>query len=538
MSDFDETLYNIGINNVEMSFDKDSNLPSNDLLLDNIEKPKNKEKEYTHDGRDKSKTSIVFKPDDTLYPKPDITGNGIDTTSEIGSNEDYKDIIKPRELSLSEKYFSKSFIGQTFDILSNIRSRFRDLLLHFTNNIPTGIDKNLVETSHIIYSNLIHSNNDDKYLDSKSKYIFRNFKNDVFFNFYNDFITTLMSLNFNNPNLKLSLKEERSLFDENIRLDNILNALGMKQVEFVSIKDIFNNWDEIKTLINNIYKIYSILDKLNIEKYTYGNQAKVKKIIKIASDDQILTLNEITKKIYLTANLLMNTITEISENICLFFKQITPNNKFEIYKDPSKIMYKIDKLNPWVSSDYHLLKELIKGADSNFEFTKKIIEMHNSVVKPNDLFLFLGDLSESELFTQNMKKAQEDLIGLCRLMHGKKIMITGNNDLCPDEFLKKCGFIEIYRDPVLLEKLCFSHGPIPCKPGIINIHGHIHGNKTYWINTYGDYIDAFYGLWGGPVKLDFLTNKKTLQSYRNGCITRLDKIYQDPETTKVPGNLI
>jgi calcineurin-like phosphoesterase family protein len=234
----------------------------------------------------------------------------------------------------------------------------------------------------------------------------------------------------------------------------------------------------------------------------------------------------------------MNTITEISENICLFFKQITPNNKFEIYKDPSKIMYKIDKLNPWVSSDYHLLKELIKGADSNFEFTKKIIEMHNSVVKPNDLFLFLGDLSESELFTQNMKKAQEDLIGLCRLMNGKKIMITGNNDLCPDDFLKKCGFIEIYRDPVLLEKICFSHGPIPCKPGIINIHGHIHGNKTYWINTYGDYIDAFYGLWGGPVKLDFLTNKKTLQSYRNGCITRLDKIYQDPETTKVPGNLI
>jgi calcineurin-like phosphoesterase family protein len=527
MDDLGNSLFNIGLGNIDFDINKNSRVPSNDMLLVEPEEKNNSEKEYTKDGRDKNKTSIVFKPDENKYPNPDNTSNGVDTTPEIGSREDFND-------NNPSIFDAKSMMNQTYDLLTNMRSEFRALLLHFTNNIPSGIDKDLITVTETIYKNLIRSNNK---IDTHSKLIFRNFDNKLFNSIYINYLKTLKEINFKNPNLELSLAQDRSLFKETENYRSILKALKIQEKESVDIREIFGSWDEIKILVNSIYNIYSNLEKIDISKYTYNNAVYLKK--QVGTDpEHIKYIYSITKRIYLSANLLTDTIRDININLCNFFKQICPKNSFEIYKDPTKIMYKIDKLNPWVSSDYHLLKELIKARDENYEFTKKIILMHNEVVKPNDLFLFLGDLSESEIFDQNMMKAQKDLIGLCNLLHGRKIIITGNNDVCSDEFLKKCGFLEVYRDPVLLEKICFSHGPIPCKPGIVNIHGHIHGNKTYWVNTYGDYIDAFYGLWGGPVKLNFLLNKKTLDSYRDGCITRLDKVNIDPETVKVPGNII
>lgn len=104
-------------------------------------------------------------------------------------------------------------------------------------------------------------------------------------------------------------------------------------------------------------------------------------------------------------------------------------------------------------------------------------------------------------------------------------MVIGNNDnydFC--NFYKQCGFTKIYKNPVLIQnpifkpfdegsKLLFSHEPIDIEKEfgteesnkILNIHGHIHGTKTYWdgINP-KNHIDCYYGLYEKPMRLSEL----------------------------------
>ena len=74
-----------------------------------------------------------------------------------------------------------------------------------------------------------------------------------------------------------------------------------------------------------------------------------------------------------------------------------------IYKS---IFDTIEEINPYVSSDYHLLKELMpdfeKGEKPNEENLKgslNIIESHNSVIGKDDVFLFLGDLISMDVYS-------------------------------------------------------------------------------------------------------------------------------------------
>ena len=537
MDENDKNLFGIGIANVGFDINDNSRYPSNDMILqEEEEKEECHEKQYTHDGRDRNKYSIVFKPDETKYPNPDLSGNGIDTTPEIGSKEDFE----PGPKLSDSSYYSKSLIDQLYDTTSEIRSELKNLMSYFYREGTLEIDKSVLKTTETIYKNIVNS--EAKSLkktvyNSGSKLLFRNIDLDTLFNFYVSYLNTLQSLDFNNPDIVLTPDQDKSLFTNKTTVELILKALKIEQRENLTINETFINWDQIDKTITTLDLIYNKYKEFKISRYTYYNQKIIKKQITKLTKEQSDNMTLITKRLYITSILLLKTLFEIRDSLTGFFYQITPRNTFKIYVDNTKLVYKVDKLNPYVSADYHLLKEYIKSKDENFEFTKRILLMHNEVVKPTDLFLFLGDLSESEIFTQNMTKIQNDLIELCHLMHGKKIIITGNNDVCTDEFLKKCGFIEIYRDPVLLKTMCFSHGPIITKPGIINIHGHIHGNKEYWVDC-EDHIDAYYGLWGQPVKLNFLTNEKTIKEYQNGCTTRADKLYSDPESLKIPGNLI
>ena len=536
--DNDKKIFNVGLANIGFDTNEKSRYPSNDMILQEDEKEEYYEKEYTKDGRDRNKFSIVFKPDETKYPNPDETGNGIDTTPEIGSREDINDTRVG--YGDDTTYYSKSLIGQLYDTTSEIRSELKNLMSYFYREGTLEIDHIVLKTTETIYKNIV--NNEAKsskknVYTSGSKLSFVNIDLNTLFNFYVSYLDTLKSLNFNNPDITLTPKQDKSLFNNKTTVDDILKALKIERREELTISETFNSWFQINKTIETLDLIYNKYKEFKISRYTYYNQKIMKNQIKTMTKEQSDNMTLITKRLYITCILLLKTLFEIRYSLTGFFYQITPKNNFNIYVDNTKLVYKVDKLNPYISSDYHLLKEYIKVKDDNYEFSKKVILMHNEIVKPTDLFLFLGDLSESEIFTQNISKAQKELIELCHLLHGKKIIITGNNDVCPDEFLKKCGFIEIYRDPILLKTMSFSHGPIITKPGILNIHGHIHGNKEYWVDC-EDHVDAFYGLWGGPVKLNFLTNPKTVKEYQSGCKTRADKLYSDPESLKVPGNLI
>jgi calcineurin-like phosphoesterase family protein len=114
-----------------------------------------------------------------------------------------------------------------------------------------------------------------------------------------------------------------------------------------------------------------------------------------------------------------------------------PNDKStEAYiENPGQISYKrllniIAKEDPFISADYHLLKEKLIVDDKQKEKkeesrSEKIIRLHNARVKKDDYCLILGDIQEGELREGN------DLVELVKSinrLNGKKILVCGNND--------------------------------------------------------------------------------------------------------------
>lgn len=179
-------------------------------------------------------------------------------------------------------------------------------------------------------------------------------------------------------------------------------------------------------------------------------------------------------------------------------------------------------IDPWVSSDYHLLKEL-KYGNKDLRRTNDIIAMHNKFVKPNDVFLFLGDISESEFFDQDKEKIMNELIKYCNRLNGIKILLTGNNDTIDIDVYKQMGFKEIYTEAVATQNYIFSHHPVPTA-NKLNLHGHIHGTKEYWNMNAEKHIDVYFGLYGQPVKLSYLN-----KYYLDGKYQGISKVVNEKE---------
>lgn len=162
----------------------------------------------------------------------------------------------------------------------------------------------------------------------------------------------------------------------------------------------------------------------------------------------------------------------------------------------------------WISADYHLYKEKRKtGAEREqaLKDTKDVIKLHNSIVKKDDPFIFLGDLSESEYADAGYEVLKVIKETTSRLNGKKALMIIGNNDTCGNQFYKDCGFEFISRAYMLSNsKLVLSHYPVNTSGDQINVHGHIHGSKKYWDIDPKNKIDCYWKLWGGPVKYSTL----------------------------------
>lgn len=517
-----DDFFNIGADFAKASEINDkSTIPENTLitLSKDIENTKNKVKEltgFTEDGRPRDVFSIVVKPDPD-FENPDPTGNGVSTES------------------INQYYETSEYGAKAKSILNNLTNI---LLLgrQILNKTVVTLDINpyKLNAMNIIYNNMIGSLS----IIKNCKYDINHFNADNVYFFYTDFINILLDTRFD----KYDKNKEKEIIKLNppMLTPNYFIAFGANKNEKPrKLHDICSKWEKLKDSISLIYKLNTYLKDINFINIINDKMNEIKKYIKGNTNEldgrmMFSLVSNIYEKAINCTNLFMNlcaTIVFIADYI------MPKGNKSYLPLKKDSLMSKIEKINPWISADYHLLRDLTKG-DVSCAKTEEIIKMHNKYVKPNDVFLFLGDISESEVFDQFNIKYIKKLIEMCKRLNGIKILIKGNNDIGSNSIYKKCGFVEIYDDPIITDKHIFSHGPVTTYNKIINVHGHIHGNKTYWDIDPKDHIDVYYGLYGKPMKLSELDKYKTMAEYQNGCKKANKGLTQpDPETLKSPKNI-
>ena len=170
-------------------------------------------------------------------------------------------------------------------------------------------------------------------------------------------------------------------------------------------------------------------------------------------------------------------------------------------KDSNKLSKMIDTcLKRWhkvyCATDWHLWvrKEKNKPTCHKCKNFEDIIKNVNETMTKDDILIYMGDLVDGEF------KDKEELKSILKTIPGKKILVRGNNDVFDASFYKSCGFTDVVQSFVWHDVI-FSH--MPCKnDNDINVHGHIHGYRTYWI-PYTNQVDvAALGGREKPVELD------------------------------------
>lgn len=132
-----------------------------------------------------------------------------------------------------------------------------------------------------------------------------------------------------------------------------------------------------------------------------------------------------------------------------------------------------DTIKTFVIADTHFGHEnIIKYESRPFEnveiMDETLIRNWNSVVGEEDIVYFLGDFALCN---------KERIIEIGQQLKGYKILVYGNHDKKSVEVFKMAGFNEVYKQPIEINNIMFSHVKIPyndLKFGQINIHGHSH----------------------------------------------------------------
>lgn len=187
--------------------------------------------------------------------------------------------------------------------------------------------------------------------------------------------------------------------------------------------------------------------------------------------------------------------------------------------------------NVWIGTDFHACKyDKETGLVYISPKFDAIIKEINDKVSDDDVFIFLGDLLDSEITDTRI------LHKVCKTIKGKtKIFIRGNNDTFGDSVYLAEGFNNVCFG-ILYENIYFSHTSIDISNccefhGIYNVHGHIHRDYTD-VNSIPYYHECrrninVCGMNGNIVNLnDIKNNLKTL--------SRLNTKYIEGKTEK-PG---
>lgn len=167
----------------------------------------------------------------------------------------------------------------------------------------------------------------------------------------------------------------------------------------------------------------------------------------------------------------------------------------------------------YLTSDWHFFKNHYKK-EANYVNTQKILTWCRQNIKPDDVFMYLGDIS----FRYANKEDQKESQRLLASIPGIKVLILGNHDMMlGQEYFTKCGFHYVY-ERLDWHNIVFTHKPIPMEimpEDYINIHGHMHNIREYNttdgrrnINIYPLFFD------NKPVTLDY-------------CLNHIDKLTKD-----------
>lgn len=129
----------------------------------------------------------------------------------------------------------------------------------------------------------------------------------------------------------------------------------------------------------------------------------------------------------------------------------------------------------WIISDTHFgHKNIVKYCNRPLNHNEKMYRNWQSLVRPTDTVLHLGDVSVWYGDEKNY------WLGYAGSLPGKKYLILGNHDkFKPVEFERE-GFTIIpeFIQEVKKQRVLFSHYPDDTRTGQwdINVHGHIHNN--------------------------------------------------------------
>ena len=157
----------------------------------------------------------------------------------------------------------------------------------------------------------------------------------------------------------------------------------------------------------------------------------------------------------------------------------------------------------WVTSDHHFNHEKIieycdRPFDNTSDMNEYMIAKWNSVVRPGDMVLHLGDFA--------LQMNEEEVTALVSKLHGTIILVRGNHDRFGVEKFKRCGFADTVKK-IEFKNFILTHRPIPVEDlnGKINIHGHVH-NSDYSIN----HVNVSVEMWGyTPIDFIELISNKT-----------------------------
>ena len=162
----------------------------------------------------------------------------------------------------------------------------------------------------------------------------------------------------------------------------------------------------------------------------------------------------------------------------------------------------------WISTDWHFYKNKDNTKFKINPNIDKILNNYKKCVKPNDTFIFLGDLYDARtIFDMKLVPKIFDI----KSLKGHKIMIKGNHDVNTTQFYLDLGFDEVYDKTYNIGNIVFSHEPIEVNDNEINIHGHIHFSETYWGMESTNHLDAYIEHYDfKPVKINSI-----IDEYRN-----------------------
>lgn len=178
--------------------------------------------------------------------------------------------------------------------------------------------------------------------------------------------------------------------------------------------------------------------------------------------------------------------------------------------DIHELLDNTDYNHIYITSDWHFFKNHYKR-EHNYVNTQKILSWCRQNIKPDDVFMYLGDISFRYANEEDQKESQRLLASI----PGHKILILGNHDIMlGQDYFTGCGFHYVY-NTLTWKNIIFTHKPINMDvmpEEYINIHGHIHKWKEYNtsdgqrnINVYPYYFD------NKPVTLEYcLKNKDKL----------------------------